>query len=423
MFVKAIGTLLLLSGVCQAQTLPDFELSLSSLDSQLKESLSDDAFTFTYNYTGPTDANLEVLFKLYDADCVTELSGSALSEKATGSPAVDDLNDEITGIVSVDLSTIVGDATWGDNADADATTFSITYCARLELYYGDDTAGQTKTFVNYHETNVVAAVTMTEASGFELINVEYDLVEDLIDDKESETIQVDYTLEVSKCDAAGTITAGPVTTIINQGEPIYLCVGYSGVDDVYVQDIWDFEYYAVDKDDGVTNESAHHTPVVAGVKQNLVTNIDCATKADFCIVGFYVDGTLFDGNAEDDDTRTVKITGTALISFGADTVTRKLLDFRELAESGGMQQQEFEGEAGFIAPHPHGETSKPRHNFAFVIIGAMGSVLSIFGLAYYERKRREKFGKAKEVIVAGTEQFQDESNSKRGDDNLYDVKV
>lgn len=286
---KALVLLLVTLGLSHG-ALNDFSLDMDNVTLTISDDVAaTEAINFVYTYTGPTDANLTAEFKIYDTDCVNLKADNA----NTQSYAIYQHNIDLTGTpdkIDIDVGINFATLTASDAySSTGASTADITFCGRLELYYGDDNTVN-KVFVNYHETNVEAQLTLTGTEGFNLDGITYNIVEaDEAEDLTNE-VQIDYPVNVFKCDANGNVDSSPTTTV-NQASPVYVCVNYDGTDEVYVSAIQQFQYWTTDTDG--SNPTAAVEGVSDGALQDLATDVNCDAVAELCIIGFIVDGSKF----------------------------------------------------------------------------------------------------------------------------------
>ena len=305
---KSFALLFAAFGVARA-ALPDFIPTLNDVTFDLSDSTaSTEAVKFMYSYTGPTDAQVSMEFKIYSTDCTTlyasdnNAEGFAIYKNALN---MDGTAQTVDVDVALNLATIEASLAW---TDVSATTAAIAFCGRLEMYYGDGIS-YTKVLVNYHETNVAAQLTLTEDGGFNLDSLTYDLVEADETEDLTNAVQVDYDVSVWKCDAAGAPDA--TLTTVNQGVPIHVCVNYQGsAPDVFVESIYEFKYWSVQAVDGLV-PTTEIISVAAGTNNDLATQIDCNAVAELCIISFLVDGSKFLNQAQ---AMKLQISGLAVIA-------------------------------------------------------------------------------------------------------------
>jgi hypothetical protein len=296
MMLKVLA--LLFVSLSATRALPqDFTVSLSSLTVALDDNTpTSEAIKFAYSYLGPTtdeDGMVSMEYAIYEGGCGTIYADDANTQNAALYRNLIDqngANNTVDVNVEIDLATI--EAATGIWQQASNTYAELHFCGRLEIYFGDNSANAPKTFVNYHETDVEAQITLTEAGGMHVDNVIWDLVERAEDSNLDNAVQVDYPVVVFKCDE-NAIADPTADTAVNQGDEINLCVKYAGsVDKVYVESIDKFSYWSVLKSDGLSPT----TPELVwenGNAKNLVIDVTCNQELGVCRINFLVDASLF----------------------------------------------------------------------------------------------------------------------------------
>lgn len=303
--------------------LNDFSLSVDDVTMTISDTVAaTEAINLIYTYPGPTDTNLTAEFKIFDTDCLNLKADDTNSQGF----AIYKTNIDLTGTsgkidvdVGMNLATLSTSSAYSSTG---TSTADITLCGRLELYYGDGTSVN-KVFVNYHETNVAAQLTLTGTDGFNLDGITYNVVE--ADEAEDLTnaVQIDYPVTVWKCDVNGAVDTS--VTTVNQATPVYICVDYKGADAVHVSAIQQFQYWSTDTDG--SNPTAAIVGVSGGELQDLATDVNCDSVAEVCIIGFIVDGSKF----ADSVTTKLAISGVAVIEVGLQALSR-VLDCVQIAQ-------------------------------------------------------------------------------------------
>lgn len=394
---------------------------------------STEAVQFDYHYFGvfpEEDGNVTLEFHVYESGCDTlyasDGQNTADSKRVFRQSFLqnDPLENDLTVNVNLDLENIAA-ATEVWSQDAGATEAVLFFCGRLEVYYGDDQDGRNKTFVNFHETDMNATIDLLEGGGFDVTDVNFNLVQDIEDQEFDKIATVNYEMDVFLCNEDTHVALANANTTVTQGDPVVFCVSVdSSVTEtkVYVDSIHDFRYWSTNVNDGNIQDTV--IAVSNGEINNLLTDIDCTVRQGICRVKFIVDAALFADDSEEQ--KDLEVGGNALIAFGTDSgAARRLVNIRGLIEEGGQALSEyaytvgpFEGYQGATADVQKEEDSKGGLVFAVIAI-----VLALFGFAglqyyfYYAKQAAHRVGK---TVDAST---MDTPVSRGGDELMVDVNM
>ena len=298
----------------------DFTVGLTTLTIALDESVpTSQAIKFAYSYLGPStgeNAMVSMEYAIYEGGCDTIYADDTNTQAAALYKTLITQNgvaDTIDVDVAIDLAKIEGAAavTAGIWTQSTGTSATLDFCGRLEIYFGDNSLNNAKIFVNYHETDVQAQITLTEDGGMHVDAVIWDLVAREETQETVNPVEVEYPVAVYKCDASGVLDA-TADTLVEQGQEINLCVAYQGATpSVFVESIDAFSYWSDLKADGSLDTSAT-VAWEAGIAKNLVIEVDCAQIAGVCRINFLVDASYFVEST--DANMKLQVTGLAVIA-------------------------------------------------------------------------------------------------------------